>query len=129
MGCTLKENEELIFKLKGRKIATPWSRLMKYFIRLYQHKQPQYTEFKMNALKLGISINPADVELEIGKNHPIARELSATLLMNRALMYFSIPSVQIILYGPENLSLPLINFLFQKGMRIDLDNLKKGKGK
>lgn len=126
VSCSLKENDDFICRLKGRKISTPMSRLMKFFIHLYQHKQPQHTEFKMNALKLGISINPADVELEIGQTHPIARELSRTLLSKRALMYFSIPSVQIILYGPENLSLPLINYLFQEGMHINLDQLKRG---
>ncbi len=125
VSCSLKEKDEFIMRLKGRKIATPMSRLMKFLIRLYQYRQPQYTEFKMNALKLGISLNPADVELEIGRTHPIARELADTLLMKRALMYFSIPSVQIILYGPEKMSLPLINYLFQEGMRINLDQLRK----
>ena len=32
---------------------------------------------------------------------------------------------QFILYGPENLSLPLINYLFQQGMRIPLDHLRE----
>jgi len=124
-GCELKEGDDLICRLKGKKINAPLSRQMKYLIHLYQHRQPQHTEFKLNARQLGISLNPNDVELEIGTSHPIARQLSRTLLMNRALMYFSMPSVQFILYGPENLSLPLINFLMQQGMRIPLDQLKK----
>ena len=124
-GCELKEGDDLICRLKGKKINAPLSRQMKYLIHLYQHRQPQHTEFKLNARQLGISLNPNDVELEIGTSHPIARQLSRTLLMNRALMYFSMPSVQFILYGPENLSLPLINLLMQQGMRIPLDQLKK----
>lgn len=125
MSCELKEKDDLICRLKCRKIATPMSRLIKFLIRLYQFRQPQSTEFKMNARKLGISVNPSDVELEIGPSHPIARELSSALLMKKAIMYLSIPSTQIILYGPESISFPLINSLFQKGMRIDLDQLKK----
>jgi len=40
-------------------------------------------------------------------------------------MSFYLPSVQFLLSGPENISLPLMNFLMQKGIRIDLDQLKK----
>jgi hypothetical protein len=123
--CELKEKDELICRLSGRKIDTPFSRQMKQHIHLYQQRQPQYTEFKLNAKQLGLSLNPGNVELEIGHSHPIAQELRRTLLFNRSLMYFYLPSVQFILYGPENISLPLMNFLMQKGMRIDLDQLKK----
>jgi hypothetical protein len=123
--CELKEKDELICRLSGRKIDAPFSRQMKQLIHLYQQRQPQYTEFKLNAKQLGLSLNPGNVELEIGHSHPIAQELRRTLLFNRSLMYFYLPSVQFILYGPENISLPLMNFLMQKGMRIDLDQLKK----
>jgi hypothetical protein len=125
-SCELKENDELICKLNFRKIATPMSRVMKFLISLYQQRQPQNTEFKMNARQFGMSFNPKDVELQLGMKHPIARELSRALLMTKAVSFFSMPSTQFILYGPENLSLPLMNFLFQKGMRIPLDSLKKG---
>ncbi len=125
LSCELKEGERLICRLRGRKISTPMNKVMKFLIRLYQFRQPQFTEFKMNARSLGISLNPKDVELEIGGVHPIARELSHLLLMRRPVTYFLLPSVQFILYGPENLSLPLINYLFQQGMRIPLDHLRE----
>ena len=125
ISCELKEQDELICKVAGRKIHTPLSTLMKFFVRLYQYSQPQHTEFKVNARQLGISLNPGTVKLEIGHTHPIALELRRTVLFNRSLMYFYMPSVQFILYGPEKISLPLMNFLFQKGMRIELDQLKK----
>ena len=125
VSCEVKEKDDLICRLKERKIATPYNRIMKYFIRLYQYQQPQYTEFKINAKELGISINPSNVKLELGSSHPVARELSRSILTNHALLSFYIPSVQFILYGPENLSLPLVNLLLQKGMRFPLDALKK----
>lgn len=124
MTCEVKERGELICRIRGRKIAAPLNRVMKFLIRLYQYRQPQTTEFKVNARQFGVSLNPAHVELTLGSAHPVAQELSRTLLLNRAIMYFYLPSVQFLLYGPENLSLPLINFLIQKGMRIPLDNLK-----
>ena len=129
VGCELKERDELICRLRGRAIESPLSRQIKFLIRLYQFRQPQYTEFKMNARKLGISLKPADVELEIGTSHPVARELSRILLVRKALTYLYLPSAQFILYGPENLSLPLVNYLFQEGMRIPLDYLKEKKEK
>ena len=125
VSCELKEKEELICRLSGRKIDTPFSRQMKQLIHLYQYRQPQHSEFQLNARQMGISLNPGNVELEIGHSHLIAQELRRTLLMNRSLMYFYLPSVQFILYGPENISLPLMNFLMQKGMRIELDQIKK----
>jgi len=124
LTCELKEGDDLICRVKGRKIATPWSRIMKFLIRLYQYQQPQTTEFKVNARQFGISINPGDVELELGTKHGMARELADTLLIRRRLMYFYIPSVQFALYGPERLSLPLVHFLLQQGMRIPLDKLR-----
>ena len=125
LGCELKEREELICRLKVRKIAAPMHRLIKFFIRLYQFRQPQSTEFKMNARALGISLNPFDAELVIGSMHPVARELSRVMLMKKPLMCFFVPSAQLILYGPENLSFPLVNYLFQQGMRIPLDRIRE----
>lgn len=124
MTCVLKEKDDLICRVSGRKISTPMSRVIKMLIRLYQNQQPQTTEFKTNARSFGISLNPGDVELELGTSHPMAVELDRTLLMRRSLMYFYMPSLQFVLYGPENMSLPLIDFLIQKGMRIPLDSLK-----
>lgn len=123
--CTLAEKGELICRLSGRRIASPFSRQMKFLIRLYQDHQPQTTEFKVNARRLGFSLKPGDVALELGDKHPMAREVAQCLLSHRAIMSFSIPSVQFVLYGPENISLPLMNFLMQQGMRIPLEKLKE----
>jgi hypothetical protein len=123
--CTLAEQGELICRLSGRKIASKFSRRMKFLIRLYQDHQPQTTEFKVNARRFGFSLNPGDVALELGNNHPMALEIAQCLLSRHALMSFSMPSVQFVLYGPEKFSLPLLNFLIQQGMRIPLDKLKQ----
>jgi hypothetical protein len=124
-SCELKDDGDFVCKLRVRKLATPMSRIVKLLISLYQQGQPQKTEFRINARQLGISIDPRDVELQLGMKHPIARELSRALLTTKAITSAYIPSSQIILFGPGNLSLPLINSLFQKGMRIPLDSLKR----
>lgn len=124
-SCELKENSELVCKLNFRRIAAPLRRFVKLLISLYQQRQPQQTEFAVNARSLGISPGPRDVELQIGMKHPVARALERALITKKAIGSFSMPSAQFILYGPGNLSLPLLDFLLQNGMRIPLDSLKK----
>ena len=75
-----------------------------------------------NAFESGVAF---DAELVIGSMHPVARELSRVMRMKKPLMSFFGPSAQLILYGPENLSFPLVNYLFQQGMRIPLDRIRE----
>ncbi len=106
--CDLKEEGDRILRITGKKIPAEKSVIMKFFCHLYQFGQPQYAEFKVNAIKYGISINPRDVKLEFGSSHPLAMELSDALLSRTALTCFYIPEMQAILYGPEYLPIPLI---------------------
>ncbi len=110
--CELAERGQKILELRGRKIPAPRSSLIKFFCHLYQDKQPQYAEFKVNALEMGQVLGPADVSISFGDSHPIARNFSDILLSERALMYIYLPKIQAILYGPQQLSFSLI----QKGM-------------
>ena len=106
--CDLKEKEDRIVSIKGKKIPAEKEAVMKFFCHLYQYKQPQYVEFKVNALRYGISMNPNNVELELGSLHPLASELARTLISRKALNCFYIPDMQAILYGPEYMPIPLI---------------------
>lgn len=121
VGCELKEDGELICDLRARKIPTRPGRMMKFFCHLYQDKQPQVAEGKMNTLRLAMSFNPSNAELSLGSSHPIAVELSELLLSTKPLMSMYVPDFQCILYGPENLSLPLLKYCLEKGMDIHLD--------
>lgn len=111
--CGVKEGEEPICTLRGRKIEATRSGTMKFFCHLYQHRQPQTAEGKMNIQRYAMSFKPADAELSLGSSHPIAAELSRLLISTRPLMYMYIPDFQLILYGPGNLSLQLLKFCLE----------------
>lgn len=113
VNCELKEGEELICALRGRKIQTPSNGILKFFCHLYQDRQPQTAEAKINARRYTLRFNPAHAELTLGPSHPIARELSQLLISTKPLMYLYMPDFQLILYGPENLSFPLLKSSLQ----------------
>jgi hypothetical protein len=123
VDCELKEGEELICGFRGRKVNTPRSGIIKFFCHLYQDRLPQTAEGKMNAQSYALSFNPSHAELFLGSSHPIARELSELLISTKPLMYLYVPDLQLILYGPENLSFPLLRASL-KAMGISPEGLK-----
>ncbi len=106
--CRLAEGAEPILTLTGDLIATPRSEHFQLFSHLWMDRQPQGSEFKIHARSMGVSLDPRRAELTLGPRHPIAREMDALLLSRRPLQYQYIPSFEGILYGPEHVSLPLI---------------------
>lgn len=106
--CTLAEGAEPILTLTGGLIATPRTERFQLFSHLWMEGQPQSSEFRIDARAMGVSLDPRSAELQLGARHPIARELDALLISRRPLQYQYIPSFQGILYGPEHLSLPMI---------------------
>lgn len=109
--CRLSEGHEHILTLTGERIATPHSRQLQLFSHLWMDRQPQSSEFKLNAMEMATSIRPGAASLELGKGHPIADELTGLLLSRRPIQYHYVPRFEGILYGPEHLSLPLIGRL------------------
>ncbi len=126
-NCALSEGGDLICSLDFDKIAARHSGVMKFFCHLYQDRQPQVTECKMNARQYAMSFNPSHVELSLGLSHPIARELDQMLFSTRPLMYMYVPDFQLILYGPENFSLPLLKRSLEDGMSLDLESIRREK--
>ena len=106
--CHLAEDGEAILTLSGERIATPHARQLQLFSHLWMDRQPQSSEFKLNALAAGRSLRPGTAELELGARHPIARELAGLLVSRRSLFYELMEPFEGILYGPEHLPLPLI---------------------
>jgi hypothetical protein len=106
--CRLSEGAEHIFTLSGKRIATPRHEQFQLFSHLWMDRQPQGSEFKINANQMGVSLSPAAATLELGERHPIALELAGLLVSRRPIQYQYIPSFEGILYGPEHLTLPLM---------------------
>ncbi len=117
--CRLSEGHEHILTMTGERIPTPRSEQLQLFSHLWMDRQPQSSEFKLNALELGMSAKPSAASLELGANHPIARELAGLLVSRRPIQYHYMPRFEGILYGPEHLSLPMIGRLApQQGSSI-----------
>jgi hypothetical protein len=106
--CSLSEGQEPILTLAGTPIATPRQERFQLFSHLWMDQQPQASEFKINASAMGVSLNRSAAELELGTRHPIARELRSLLYSQRPIQYQYIARFEGILYGPEHLTLPLI---------------------
>ncbi|HEY8640416.1 MAG TPA: acetoacetate decarboxylase family protein [Solirubrobacterales bacterium] len=106
--CRLSEGAEDILTLSGERIATPRSEQFQLFSHLWMDRQPQSSEFKINAIEMGVSLSPQAATLELGERHPIARELADLIVRRRPLQYQYLASFEGILYGPEHLSLPLL---------------------
>ncbi len=106
--CRLSEGAEDILTLSGERIATPRSEQFQLFSHLWMDRQPQSSEFKINAIEMGVSLSPQAATLELGERHPIARELADLIVRRRPLQYQYLASFEGILYGPEHPSLPLL---------------------
>jgi hypothetical protein len=106
--CRLGEGEEHILTLDGPLIDTPRSGQIQLFSHLWMDRQPQSSEFKLNVIAGGRSLRPGAARLELGKRHPIARELAGVLLSRRSIYYELMAPFEGILYGPEHLSLQFI---------------------
>jgi hypothetical protein len=123
--CELREGGDLICRLSGRKVEARRSGVMKYFCHLYQSKQPQMAEFKINARAYTILPGPGNARLELGTSHPVAAELSRALLAPVPLIYIYNPDMQGILYGPDHLFMPLIYRMIRDNLGVDLESLRR----
>lgn len=106
--CRLGEGDDHILTLGGPLIDTPHSGELQLFSHLWHDRQPQESEFKLNVIASGRSLRPGAARLELGDRHPIARELARVLVSRRSIYYELMAPFEGILYGPEHLSLQLI---------------------
>lgn len=107
-ACRLSEGAEHILTLSGERIRTPRSEQLQLFSHLWMDRQPQGSEFKINAVQMGVSVRPGAASLALGERHPIARELAAVIAWSRPVHYQYMARFEGILYGPEHLSLALL---------------------
>jgi hypothetical protein len=106
--CRLSEDTEHILTLSGERIGTPRSEQLQLFSHLWMDRQPQGSEFKINAVQMGVSVRPGAASLALGERHPIARELAEVIAWSRPIHYQYMARFEGILYGPEHLSLALL---------------------
>lgn len=119
IDCEVAEGGQNICTLRGRKIPAPHSKPLKFFCHMYHDRQPHFAEGKLNGRHFGMSFNPSGAELSLG-SHPLARQLQKLILSPRPLMSMYVPDFQMILYGNEHLSIPLLRHVLADGMRLPI---------
>ncbi len=106
--CRLSEGAEHILTFSGEQIPTPRSRQQQLFSHVWMDRQPQSSEFKVNAIEMGTSSRPGAASLQLGDRHPIARELAGLIAWRRPIQYEYMARFEGILYGPEHLTLAVL---------------------
>ena len=101
--CHLAEGETPILTLKGPVLPVSPGKVTRY--RTYPMKEGVVLcgNVYANPLEYAETRSTAGVELILGKDHPIGRELAAIDLGKKALMYQYEPLTEAILFGPRNL--------------------------
>lgn len=116
--CRLAEGAEHILTMRCRRLHGGRSEQVQIFSHLYQNREPQTSEFKILAHRLGRSVTPGTATLELGDRHPVATELGDALISNRSIAAAYSPRIEGILYGPHHLTPEVIEKVF------DVDALK-----
>jgi hypothetical protein len=96
--CEVKEQGDLIFRLRGRKLRAKRSDINRMYIHTPLHPQPQIV--KANNREYGISLKPSNVELTLGPSHPLAGKISGTIRSTKPRILVYMPYFQAIFYGP-----------------------------
>jgi len=99
LTCEVKENADLIVRLRARKIPAKRCDINRLFY--YTSRSAGPKRANLNFKQYGMSMKSSDGELTLGSTHPIARELSATLTSNKPRICLYVPTFQAIVYGSE----------------------------
>ncbi|MEW6554143.1 MAG: hypothetical protein AB1384_07650 [Actinomycetota bacterium] len=97
--CEWREGDDLICRMRGRKLQARHMGRVKVFVYTSAHPRPQLAD--INPDQSTTTRGPANAELVLGTSHPIATELSRVLASTRPRMYTYGPRWQLIAYGPE----------------------------
>jgi hypothetical protein len=106
--CDLSREGSHIMTIATGKVPGAAMGEMKMFCNLYQYRQPQRAEFKLNVLEGSMRWLPNDVSWSFSRGSDIGRELSGVVVGNRAIASLYMPKIQAILYGPEYIPIPLM---------------------
>ncbi len=106
--CRLAEGAEHILTMRAPRLRSHRTEDLQLFTHVFQDGQPQRGEFKLRAQNSGQTIKLGAAQLELGTQHPIAKELGSVLLSTKSIAASYTPSIQGILFGPENINSRMI---------------------
>jgi len=99
LTCEWKEEDDLICRLRGRKLPARHMGVVKVFVYTPEHPYPQRAD--INPDQSTTTRGSANAELVLGTSHPIAVELAQVLASTKPRMYTYGPRWQLLTYGPE----------------------------
>jgi hypothetical protein len=111
INCDLSRGGERILSVSGPKLPTRELDEIKFICNLYHYRQPQSAEFNINPLQGVLAWMPGDVAWSFNAASEIGRELCDVVVGSRAAMYFYMPKIQAILYGPEHIPMQLMHYV------------------
>jgi hypothetical protein len=107
--CLLAEGKEPILSLSGERLPTKAEATeLQYSFHSWMDRQPQRADCRLNQLEAAHSLRRTAAQLVLTDRHPIAQELKRLLVSHRPLLYEYAPRLELILFGPEHLTLPLV---------------------
>lgn len=106
--CELSRDGEHIMSISGGKVPGRDMGEMKFFCNLYQYRQPQLAEFKLNVIEGAFAWLPSNVSWSFNRSDDIGSVWADLVVGSRAVMYIYMPKIQCILYGPDHISMPLM---------------------
>lgn len=102
--CRLTDEGEHVLTMRAQRLRSTRTENLQLFTHIYQDGQPQHGEFRLRTRSSGQSIKPGGAQIELGPAHPWAEELRDVLISTRSIAHSYAPSMQGILFGPENVS-------------------------
>lgn len=106
--CRLAEAGEQILSLRAPHLPSRGPKSLRLLSHTWMHGRPQRAEVSVHALQYGEAMTRA-CSIELGANHSIAAQLREMLLSRRSLHLQTMPRFESILYGPDQLSLPILD--------------------
>ncbi|MFH1150907.1 MAG: acetoacetate decarboxylase family protein [Actinomycetota bacterium] len=125
--CDLSREGEHLMTVSGPKVPASARGEMKFICNLYQYRQPQQAEFKLNVVEGAVQWLPSEVAWSFNTASDVGAEMADCVLGNRAALYLYMPKIQCILYGPEHLSFQLLKFAMETGIGPPKPAAKKKK--
>jgi len=99
LTCEWREGDDLICRLRGRKLPARRMGMVKVFVYTPDYPHPQRAD--INPLESVTTRGADGARLELGQSHPVAVELAGMLSSARARMYTYGPRWQLAAYGPQ----------------------------
>jgi hypothetical protein len=98
----VKDGDDLICRLRGRKIPADNSSISR--LQIYTPRNQKPNRGDINFKQLTVTRDSSAAELTLGSSHPVARELSETIRSTKSSMYVYAPSCQFVLHEREESS-------------------------